>query len=227
MGGITGRIFREFAVTLSVAITISLIVSLTTTPMMCAHVLGDRRRYSRGLLYRANERAFEVLLRLHGCILRRLLQWPALVMSSLFVSLGAAIWLFVAIPKGFVPQQDNGLIMGGIWADQSTSFQMMQQKLMQFLEILRQDPAVETVSGSTGGNPSVFVVLQPLSKRNVSAQQVMDRLHERITEIAGADCWFAAIQDIWLGEHWANTSTFFSLIILRTSQTGGPKSRPL
>ena len=84
-------------------------------------------------------------------------------MLSLLVSLGAAIWLFVAIPKGFVPQQDNGLIMGGIWADQSTSFQMMQQELMQFLEILRQDPAVETVSGSTGGNPSIFVVLKPLS----------------------------------------------------------------
>jgi multidrug efflux pump len=146
-----------------VAITISLIVSLTTTPMMCAHVLGDRREYARGLLYQASEHAFGVLLRLHGCILRRVLQWPALVMLSLLVSLGAAIWLFVAIPKGFVPQQDNGLIMGGIWADQSTSFQMMQQKLMQFLEILRQDPAVETVSGSTGGNPSIFVVLKPLS----------------------------------------------------------------
>jgi multidrug efflux pump len=207
MGGITGRIFREFAATLSVAILISLVVSLTTTPMICAHLLADGREDVRGRLYRMGERAFDGLLRAHGYILRRALQWPGLVMLSLFVSLGSAIWLFTVIPKGFVPEQDNGLIMGGLWADQSSSFQLLRHKLIQFLEIIQQDPAVETVSGSTGGGltngSQVYVVLKPMSERNVSVQQVMDRLHERIHEIAGADCWFARIQDIWLGEHWS------------------------
>jgi multidrug efflux pump len=204
MGGIIGRMFREFAVTLSAAIVISLIVSLTTTPMMCAYLLADRREHSPGRLYRAGERIFEVLLIAHGCILRRSLQWPALVMLSLLMTLGSAIWLFVIIPKGFVPLQDNGLIRGGVFTDQSSSYQLMQQKLTQSLEVIHQDPTVLTVGGSIGwtNDGAVFAVLKPLSERDVSVQQVMDRLHRKIDEM-GADSWFAGIQDIWLGEHWS------------------------
>jgi multidrug efflux pump len=204
MGGIIGRMFREFAVTLSVAIVISLIVSLTTTPMMCAYLLAARCERASGRLNRAGERIFEALLSVHGCILRRALQWPAVVMLSLCITLGSAIWLFAIVPKGFVPLQDNGLIRGGVWADQSSSFQLMQQKLAQSLEIIHQDPAVQTVGGSIGwtNDSTVFAVLKPLSERDVSVQQVMDRLHRKIDEM-GADSWFAGIQDIWLGEHWS------------------------
>ena len=206
MGGIIGRMFREFAVTLSVAIVISLMVSLTTTPMMCAYLLGARRERASGRLNRAGERIFEGLLIVHGCILRRALQWPALVMLSLCVTLGSAIWLFGIVPKGFVPLQDNGLIMGGFRADQNSSFRRMEEKLTQFLEIVRQDPAVQTVSGWIGSGQTNesqgFAVLKPLSERDMSVQQVMDRLHRKIDEM-GSDSWFAGIQDIWLGEHWS------------------------
>jgi multidrug efflux pump len=196
--------FREFAVTLSVAIVISLIVSLTATPMMCAYLLAARCERASGRLNRAGEGIFEALLRVHGCILRRVLRWPAVVMLSLCMTLGSAIWLFLIVPKGFVPLQDNGLIRGGVWGDQSSSFQLMQQKLAKFVEIIHQDPAVQTVGGSIGwtNDSSVFAVLKPLSERDVSVQQVMDRLHRKIDEM-GADSWFAGIQDIWLGEHWS------------------------
>jgi multidrug efflux pump len=200
MGGIVGRMFREFTMTLSAAIAISLVVALTTTPMICAYLLADRHANLPGRAYQTAERCFEALLTVHGRILRRALQWPALVMLSLFIALGSGIWLFVIIPKGFVPEQDNGVIMGGIGADPRISFQLMQQKVKRFLEILRQDPAVDTVSGSTGG---AFAVLKPLSERNVSTQQVMERLREKLQEIAGANCWLAGIQDIQLSDPWS------------------------
>jgi multidrug efflux pump len=204
MGGIIGRMFREFAVTLSVAIVISLIVSLTTTPMLCAYLLAARCEQASGRLNRAGERIFGALLSVHGCILRRVLRWPALVMLSLCMTLGSAVWLFLIVPKGFIPLQDNGLIRGGVWADQSSSSQLIQQKLTQSLEIIDQDQAVQTAGGSTGwtNDGGVFAVLKPLSERDVSVQQVMDRLHRKIDEM-GADSWFAGIQDIWLGEHWS------------------------
>jgi multidrug efflux pump len=204
LGGIIGRMFREFAVTLSVAIVISLIMSLTTTPMMCAYLLADRCERASGRLNRMGECIFEALLSVHGRILRRVLRWPAVVMLSLGITLCSAVWLFVIVPKGFVPLQDNGLIRGGVWSDQSSSFQLMQHKLSQFVEIIHHDPAVQTVGGSIGwtNDASVFAVLKPLSERDVSAQQVMDRLHKKIDEM-GADSWFAGIQDIWLGEHWS------------------------
>jgi multidrug efflux pump len=206
LGGIIGRMFREFTVTLSVAIVISLIVSLTTTPTMCAYLLADQPRHAPGRLHRAGERTFDALLNVHGWILRRALRWPAVVILSLFLTLVSAIWLFMTIPKGFVPYQDNGLIKCGLGADQSVSFELMQQKVIQFLEILRQDPAVETVSGFTDGHgSSVFAVLKPRSERNVSTQQVMERLRLKTdeNEIAGASAWFAGIQDLELGEHWS------------------------
>jgi multidrug efflux pump len=206
MGGIIGRMFREFAVTLSMAVVISLVVSLTTTPMMCAYLPADRCGHPQGLFYRAGERGFDALLKVHGRILRWALRWPAVVMLSLLVTLGSAVWLFVIIPKGFVPQPDNGLIKSGLVADQSISFQLMQQKATQFLEIMRQDPAVKTVSGSTDGHSCfAFVVLKPRSERDVSTQQVMERLRLRTdeNEIAGAGAWFTAIQDFELGEHWS------------------------
>ncbi|MBV8935358.1 MAG: efflux RND transporter permease subunit [Alphaproteobacteria bacterium] len=207
MGGLIGRLFREFAMTLSAAIVISLIVSLTVTPMMCAHLLADPNGSTHGRLYLAGERLFEAILNLYERTLRRALRWPALVMLSLSATLVSAIYLAMIIPKGFVPQQDNGLIMGGLFADQSTSFQLMQQKMTQFLEILRQDPAVESVSGSTGGGQTntcfVFATLKPLSERNVSAEQVMAGWREKLGKVSAAGYWLQAWPEIWIGGHWS------------------------
>ena len=140
MGGIEGRLFREFAVTLSVAITVSLVVSLTTTPMMCAYLLAPRREDGRGRLYRAGERVFAAILAGYDRSLRRALQWPGLVMLGPAATLCFAVHLFINLPKAYMPDQDNGLIWGGIQADQSVSFHLMRKKLAQFVEIIRQDP---------------------------------------------------------------------------------------
>ena len=207
MGGLIGRLFREFAMTLSVAIVISLAVSLTITPMMCAYLLADSHTLARGRLYLTGERVFEAVLMLYSRTLRRALHWPGLVTLSLLTMLGSSIYLSIIIPKGFVPQQDNGLIMGGLFADQSTSFQRMQQKLKQFLEILRQDPAVETVSGSTGGGQTndcfVYTALKPLSERKVSAEQVMAGWRRKLSEVSTAGSWLNVWPEIWIGGHWS------------------------
>jgi len=201
MGGIEGRLFREFAMTLSVAILISLVVSLTTTPMMCAYVLPQRHDDTHGQLYRAGERAFYTILNGYDRSLRRALQWPALVMLSLLTTVGFAVYLFINVPKGFVPQQDNGLMWGGIQADQSISFQLMEKKLAQFVDTIRDDPAVAHVDGFYygGSYADAFVVLKPLFEREVSAQQVASRMQPKLEQIAGAEAYFGAVQDVRIG----------------------------
>ncbi len=203
MGGIVGRLFREFAMTLSVAILISLAVSLTTTPMMCAYLLSDGRKTAHGRLYWASERAFAKVLNLYEQSLRQALQWPAFVMLSLLATLGLGIYLFTVIPKGFFPNQDIGLMFGGIQADQSISFQLMEKKLTEFVDIIRKDPAVQNVNAFTGGGQTnsgfVFVVLKPLSERRVSMQQVMNRLRPKLNEVPGARLFLQGAQDIRAG----------------------------
>ncbi len=203
MGGIMGRLFREFAVTLSVAILISLVVSLTTTPMMCAHLLKARRAGEGGRFYRAGERAFNAVLSLYDRSLRWALREPALIMASLAATIGLAVYLFMIIPKGFLPQQDTGRMVGGIQADQSISFQAMQQKLGQFIDIIRKDPAVENIAGFTGGGQTnsgfVFVVLKPLSERKVSVDRVIGRLRGKLNDVPGARLFLRAVQDVWAG----------------------------
>ncbi|MGC2200328.1 MAG: efflux RND transporter permease subunit [Stellaceae bacterium] len=203
MGGIVGRLFREFAMTLSVAIMISLAVSLTTTPMMCAYLLAGEREVAHGRLYWVSERAFTTILALYDRTLRRALQWPALVMLSLLATLGLGICLVTIIPKGFFPTQDVGLMFGGIRADQSISFQLMEKKLTQFVDIIRRDPAVQSVSAFTGGGQTnggfVFVVLKPLAERHVSMQRVMGRLRPKFNEVAGARLFLQPATDIRVG----------------------------
>jgi len=261
MGGIEGRQFREFAVTLSVAITISLAVSLTTTPMMCAYLLAQRRHPHRtpgtpalaggrpgapppraidhtdspssagggwstrspgdagegaggGSLYRAGERAFAVTLNLYDRSLRRALRWPGLVMLSLLATLCCAVQLFISLPKGYMPDQDNGLIWGGIQADQSVSFQLMRKKLAQFMDIIRQDPAVAKVAGYYGGGSygSAFVVLKPLSERRASAEEVADRLRPKFDQIAGAALYLGADQDVRVAGQTGNSGYQYTLL---------------
>ncbi len=216
MSGIVGRLLREFAMTLSVAIAISLVVSLTTTPMMCAYLLPERRDAPHGRLYRIGELTFDVVLGAYRCTLRTALRWPALVLLSLLATLGIAVYLFIIVPKGFVPQQDNGLMLGGIQADQGVSFQLMQRKLILFVDILRQDPAIETVNGFTGGAQTntgfVFVVLKPLSERNVSMREVMRRLSPKLSEVAGAQLYFHTATDLRAGARASNADYQYSLL---------------
>jgi multidrug efflux pump len=226
MGGIEGRLFREFAVTLSVAITISLAVSLTTTPMMCAYLLARQRDphlippplagegMGGGRLYRAGEQGFAMILDVYDRSLRRALQWPGLVMLSLLVTLCFAVQLFINVPKGYMPEQDNGLIWGGIQADQSISFQSMKKKLAQFIEIIRQDPAVAKAAGFYGGGSfgSAFVVLKPRSEREASAEEVTNRLRPNLDQIAGAVLYLGADQDVRVAGPTSNAGYQYTLL---------------
>ncbi|HLL26255.1 MAG TPA: efflux RND transporter permease subunit [Xanthobacteraceae bacterium] len=207
MGGIVGRLFREFAVTLSVAILVSLAVSLTTTPMMCAHLLGHRRR-RRGRLFRASERVFDWMLRGYERSLGWALQHARIVVLVLVGTMCLNVYLFIIVPKGFFPQQDTGRLIGSIQADQSISFQLMQQKLLQFVTIMKQDPAVATAVGFTGGGQTnsgfIFASLKPISERQISADQVIARLRRALGQVPGATLYLQAVQDIRAGGRQSN-----------------------
>ena len=215
MSGIVGRLFREFAVTLSVAILISMVVSLTTTPMMCAYVLRPPREKPPGFFFRLSERLFGGLQRLYGRSLGLVLRHPLLTVLVFLATVLLNIHLYVTIPKGFFPQQDTGRIVGGIRADQSISFQAMRRKFRQFMEIVRSDPAVQSVAGFTGGFQTnsgfVFATLKPLSERDVSADQVIARLRPRLAQVPGAVLFLQAVQDIRVGGRQGNAQYQFTL----------------
>jgi multidrug efflux pump len=215
MGGIVGRLFREFAMTLSVAIVISLVISLTTTPTMCAYLLPVAASRRHGRVYYAAERAFDAVLAMYERSLRRALAWPGLVMLSLAATIVLAGYLFTIVPKGFFPQQDTGRMIGGIQADQSISFQSMEKKLRQFVNIIRHDPAVENVVAFTGGGQTnsgfVFVVLKPLSERKTPIMQVIGRLRPKLNQVAGARLFLQAVQDIWVGGRQSNAQYQYTL----------------
>ncbi len=147
MGGIVGRLFREFAVTLSVAIAVSLVVSLTTTPMMCAKLLRPHGQQKRRGAYRASERAFAWILRRYERSLGWVLRHQPLTLAVTLATMAATVYLYVVIPKGFFPQQDTGRLIGSIVADQDISFQAMQRSSASFVRTVVQDPAVESVDG--------------------------------------------------------------------------------
>src|SRR5579871_5946494 len=176
MGGIIGRLFREFAMVISISIMISLAISLATTPMMCA-VLLRHETGEHGRIYRMSERFFDAMLEAYRRTLASALRHPLMMILTVLVVCGLNVYLYVIIPKGFFPQQDTGRLTGSIQADQSISFQLMQQKLAQFVNIIKNDPAVETVVGFTGGGQTnsgfTFVSLKPLSERKISADGVI------------------------------------------------------
>jgi multidrug efflux pump len=203
MGGIVGRLFREFAVTLSVAILVSLVVSLTTTPMMCARLLKHEPDRKQGRFFNATERAFNAMLRGYERSLAWALRFAPLMMLILFGTIVLNVYLYTAIPKGFFPQQDTGLVIGGIQGDQSISFQSMSTKLNQFVEIVRKDPDVQSVIAFTGGGQSnrgqMFITLKPLTQRKLTADQVIGRLRGKLSHIAGANLFMQSVQDIRVG----------------------------
>ena len=215
MGGIVGRLFREFAMTISIAIVISLAVSLATTPMMCAMLLRGESGRSHGWLYRASERFFERMLNFYSRTLTSALRHPAAMMLILATVLGLNFYLYDVIPKGFFPQQDTGRIIGIIQADQSISFQLMQQKLAQFVGILKKDPAVETAVGFTGGGQTnsgfMFVSLYPPNQRHISADGVIARLRREMAVVPGATLFLQAVQDIRVGGRASNAQYQYTL----------------
>jgi multidrug efflux pump len=215
MGGIVGRLFREFAVTLSVAILVSLAISLATTPMMCALLLRHAPPQGRRWLFRGSERVFEGMLGVYRRTLAWTLRHPGPVALVLLATVCLGGYLLVAIPKGFFPQQDTGRLVGSIQADQSTSFQLMRQKLEQFVSILCKDPAVAEVVGFTGGAQTnsgfVFMSLKPLAERKISADQVIARLRHELAPVAGATLFLQAVQDIRIGGRLSNAQYQYTL----------------
>ncbi|MGC2410409.1 MAG: efflux RND transporter permease subunit [Methyloceanibacter sp.] len=215
MGGIVGRLFREFAVTISVAILISLVVSLSTTPMMCSILLRRDQGQRHGWLYLTSERFYEGMRNGYRRTLAFALRNRRLMILILLATVGLNFYLYAAIPKGFFPQQDTGRLMGSIQADQSISFQLMQQKLTQFISIIMNDPAVDTVVGFTGGGQTnsgnVYISLRPLSERKVSADQVIDRLRPQLAVVPGATLFLQAAQDIRVGGRQGNAEYQYTL----------------
>jgi multidrug efflux pump len=204
MGGIVGRLFREFAVTLSVAILVSLVVSLTATPMMCSRLLKHVDEQNRGKLYRLSERGFQWVLRTYEHSLTWVLEHSALTLTVLLITIGFNIYLFNIVPKGFFPQQDNGTIFGGIQGSQDISFQAMQVATKRIVDVVRTDPAVENVMAFTGGNGAsnsgfIYLGLKPLEQRKVTANQVIDRLRPKLMAVPGANTFLQAGQDLRIG----------------------------
>ncbi len=202
MGGIVGRLFREFAVTLSVAIAVSLLVSLTATPMMCATLLRPHGEEKHGRLYRASERGFAWIMSHYERALAWVLRHQPLTLAVTLATMAATIVLYAKVPKGFFPQQDTGRIMGQIVADQDTSFQAMQVKLRQFVETIMQDPAVASANGFLGGTVNtgrMFIGLKPWSERDVTADQVIGRLRGKLSRVPGATLYLQSVQDIRVG----------------------------
>jgi multidrug efflux pump len=204
MGGIIGRLFREFAVVLSMTILMSLAVSLTTTPMMCSRLL--RIEKGHGKLYLSSERAFKWIL---GCY-ERSLSWvlghSVLVLLIAIATLGLNVYLYIVIPKDFFPQQDTGRLNGSIIADQDTSFQAMLGKIQNLVAIVKKDPGVATVIGFSGGGGGtttntgrVFISLKPIGERRVTADQIISRLRPKLAAVAGATLVLQAVQDVRIG----------------------------
>ncbi|HZU42852.1 MAG TPA: multidrug efflux RND transporter permease subunit [Terriglobales bacterium] len=204
MGGIVGRLFREFAVTMTVAILISMVVSLTVTPMMCAHLL--RREEEHGQLYNASERMFTWVVNMYGRTLKVVLDYSLITLLVLLGTIALNVYLFMKVPKGFFPQQDNGRMMGAILADQDTSFQAMNRILLQMINIVKADPAVENVLGFTGGGGGttintarMFIALEPLQERKIRADYIIARLRPKLARVPGATLYLQAAQDVRVG----------------------------
>lgn len=215
MGGLPGRLFREFAVTLSVAIVISLAISVTLTPMMCGWLLKSRSQQEPGAA-RGITRLLAGLQTGYGRSLRWALGHSRFIGLLFIGTIGLTVWLYISIPKTFFPEQDTGRLMGNIRADQSISFPAMRQKLADFMKVVREDPAVDNVTGFTGGSRvnsgMMFISLKPLSERSETAQQVIDRLRVKLAKEPGASLFLMPVQDIRVGGRQANASYQYTLL---------------
>ncbi len=216
MGGIVGRLFREFAVVLSTAIIVSLFVSLTTTPMLCSRFLKHDHEKKHGFFYRLSEKSFNWLLRGYDHSLRWVLRHQPLILAVTILTALLSVQMFRTVNKGFFPQQDTGRINGFIQADQDTSFAEMAKKMRAFTDIVRADPAVDTVTSFTGGGNGtstarMFAQLKPLEERKLSADLVIARLRGKTSKIPGASMFLSAVQDVTIGGRFGGAQYQYTL----------------
>jgi multidrug efflux pump len=217
MGGLLGRLFREFAVTLSVAIGVSLLVSLTTTPMMCAQILKPVNEEKHGRLFRASQAVFDWTLKIYRVALQWVLRHQ---LPTLIVTLGTmllTIYLYTQVQTGIFPQQDTGRVMGSVQADQDISFPAMRQKMEQFVNIVMHDPNVQTIVGFAGGNTArnqgrMFITLKPKGKqRKITADQVIGELRRQLTKVPGATLYMQSAQDLTTGARQSQSQYQYTL----------------
>ncbi len=216
MGGIVGRLFREFAVTLSVAILVSLVVSLTTTPMMCALLLKPDHGRRHGRLYQWSERLFEGMVALYGRTLDWVLRRQGLTLGVLLLTIAANVYLLRIVPKGFFPQQDNGTVHGGIQGAQDISFQSMQTLTRRFVDLIKGDPGIAHVMAFTGGGGSVntgsvYIGLKPVTDRKGNASDVINRLRPKLNSLPGATVYLQAGQDLRIGGRSSNAQYQYTI----------------
>jgi multidrug efflux pump len=230
MGGIVGRLFREFAVTLSAAIVVSMAISLTTTPMMCAYLLKSEKEMKHGRMYKASESAFQWVLGLYRRSLRWALENPGLILTTLVLIIALNVAIAIKIPKGFFPQQDTGSLGGALRGPQDASFPAMNAALQQVESVIQKDPAVQNVIGFTGGggatnSGNIFVILKPVEQRNTDAAGVINRLRRPLNQITGASTFLQASQDIRVGGRGGNAMYQYTIQSdnIDDLQTWGPK----
>jgi multidrug efflux pump len=201
MGGIVGRLFREFAVTLSTAIMVSMVISLTTTPMMCAYLLKPEKKEGHNWFYRASERSFDWVLDRYRHTLHWVLDNSVLVLVVLLLVIALNVILIIHVPKGFFPQQDTGAIIGIVQGPQDASFPLMENSVLQLVDVIKADPAVYHVNAYTGtGNGGfIYVALKPLNERKVDAATIINRLRPKLNQLPVAQAFLQAAQDIRIG----------------------------
>ncbi len=209
MGGIVGRLFREFAITLSTAILVSMVISLTTTPMMCAYILKDERGVEHGRLYKTTERFFDWILELYRRSLHWVLENPGLTLTVLFLTVALNAVIIVKIPKGFFPQQDTGSLAGGMQGAQDSSFPSMNGSIQRAEAVIGKDPAVQNVIGFTGGNGAtntgnIYVTLKPLNVRKIGAPAIINRIRPQLNRLPIASTFLQASQDLRIGGRSSN-----------------------
>jgi multidrug efflux pump subunit AcrB len=219
MGGLIGRLLREFAVTVSAAILVSMVVSLTLTPMMCAQLLRDGGRQHQGRLYAASERVFGGMLAAYEMGLRWVLRHRQITLVMTVMTIAFTFYLYVVIPKGFFPQQDTGFIVGVSEAAQDISFPAMLERQTRLIDIVRQDPGVDGVMSAVGAgginstvnNGRIFINLKPRDQRDASASQIIDRLRPKLAQVQGIALFMQASQDINVGARFSRTQYQFTL----------------
>jgi multidrug efflux pump len=216
MGGIVGRLFREFAITLSTAIVVSMMISLTTTPMMCAYLLKAEHKKKHGRIYVASEKFFDGMLSVYRRTLHWVLDRPLPTLVVLFITIVLNVVLIFRIPKGFFPQQDTGALSGSVRGPQDSSFPAMDNSVRQIVAVVKNDPAVANVTGFTGGGGatntgSMFIALKPLAERKVSAAQIIDRLRPQLNRLPVASSFLQAVQDLRFGGRSSNAMYQYTL----------------
>ena len=217
MGGIVGRLFREFAITLSTAVVVSMVISLTTTPMMCAKLLRHQAASEHGGMYNSSERIFDWVLNRYEISLKWVLKHSRLTLGVSFIILGLSIYMFYVMPKGFFPEQDNGRLIGAVVADQDTSFQAMNRRLKRLIKTVLDDANVDNVLAFTGTNgatntATMYVALKPRDQRKLTAQQVIGEIRKQATKQAGLSLYLQAQQDLTIGGRSANAEYQYTLM---------------